>query len=206
MPPTNARVVDDHELLVMAVHRALPRIGGDVHARMASEAAQLGLDVAACRTEDRQGRPGPGEHADVDPLTELAQQLLERESRPFPFEPEVRREEPAGEQDALARLPHGSHHGRQRVGAVDEDLDLVPRLRSTPAVCPERWPDVEGALPADASQPPAVVRHHRVLEALADDAVQAIRKIAEVREGFHHASFPARGTFTRIGQPASVEP
>jgi hypothetical protein len=46
----------------------------------------------------------------------------------------------------------------------------------------------------------------RALETLADEAVHPIRELADAREGSHHESFPAHGTFTRIGEPASVGP
>ena len=187
-----SRVVDDHELLVMAVHRPFPTICGDVHPGDAREPIELRPDILPPRTEERQRRARPREHVHLDPRPELAQQVLERQLRVAPVEHESGREEPAGEQHPPASTPHLAHHRGQRVGAVHEDLDAVASCRGGR---PERWPGVERVLPADAAQAPAMVRADAALDPLADDAVDPVGR--EVLGESHPPSFPVAAPFTR---------
>ena len=191
-----AIVVDDDELLVMAVHRALASVRRDEDARVTCEARQLGMDVASARVEERERRTRPGEHVHLDPLAELAQQLVEREARWLALEREVGREEPAGEQDAPTCAPQLAHHGRERVGPIDEDLELVALPGGLGRLGPVGRADVERVLPADAAQATAVVRADRALELLADEAVDAIGHVGELRDGDHEPFFPGSALFT----------
>ncbi len=74
-------VVDDHELLVVAVHH--PPVGVELalDLRALARALALGLHEPAAGLEDRDGRARPDEHPDGDPLGGLGQQLPDRASR-----------------------------------------------------------------------------------------------------------------------------
>ena len=124
-----ALVVDDHELLVVAVHRPLAAVRSDPDSGVTPEPRQLGVDIAPAGPEERQGRPRPRQHVHLDALAELAQQVVEDHASVAPFERERRREEPSGEQHARARPAQLAHHRRQRIGTVHEHLDLVAVLR-----------------------------------------------------------------------------
>ena len=68
-------VVDDDELLVVAVHRPLVRVERHRDARAADELVAHPPHLAAVRVEERQRRTGPGEHAHVDALGRSRKQL-----------------------------------------------------------------------------------------------------------------------------------
>ena len=75
-------VVDDHDLLVVAVQR--PRAGLELGADpgAADELVALGPDDAAARREHRDRRARPGEHPHRDALGDLAEQLAHRGDGP----------------------------------------------------------------------------------------------------------------------------
>ena len=89
-------IVDDDELLVMAVHRPFLRVGGKPYSRAELERMPHAVDVLAVRMEEGQRRAGPDEHVDVDALGELCEQRLELRAV---GELEPRRQVPAGEMD-----------------------------------------------------------------------------------------------------------
>ena len=103
-------VVDDHELLVVAVHR--PLLGVELHldARAARQLVAHCTHLAAVRVEERQRRAGPGEHPDVAAFRRIREQLLQR--RPAVAHGKVRREEPA--RDVDVRLRTGDLFGHPR--------------------------------------------------------------------------------------------
>ncbi len=61
-------VVDDHELLVVAVERPLPRVERHRDPRASGELVACLTHLASVRVEHRQRRTRPGEHAHIDPL------------------------------------------------------------------------------------------------------------------------------------------
>jgi hypothetical protein len=68
-------VVDDDELLVVAVERALSRVERHRDARAAGELVTRLPHFAAIRMEQWQRRARPGEDAHVDSLRRLGEQL-----------------------------------------------------------------------------------------------------------------------------------
>ncbi len=74
-PDEGDLVIDDHELLVVAVHRTLV---GVERAAYRCAPGELGVDLTdggARGSEDRGGRARPEQHAYVDPLGELGEQV-----------------------------------------------------------------------------------------------------------------------------------
>ncbi len=67
--------VDDHELLVVAVHRALVRVELAAYAGSAEELLAHGADIGATWREGRKRRPSPQQHANLDSLGQLCQQV-----------------------------------------------------------------------------------------------------------------------------------
>ncbi len=71
-------VVDDHELLVVAVHRAAVRVELALDLRAAHQRVALRAHQPAARLEHRHRRAGPDQHAHRHALGGLAQQLAHR--------------------------------------------------------------------------------------------------------------------------------
>ena len=69
--------VDDHELLVMAVHRTLMRVELAAHARSSRDLVAHPPHGRAVGREQRQRRAAPQQHSDVDPLRQLTEQIAQ---------------------------------------------------------------------------------------------------------------------------------
>ena len=121
-------VVDDHELLVVAVHHAAVRVELALDLRALHERVALGLDEAAAGLEDRDGRTRPHEHPDGDPLGGVGQQVPDR-ARVARAGVEVGLEMPGADVDvALGGADRLGHRG-QGVLAVDQHLERVALAR-----------------------------------------------------------------------------
>ena len=116
-------VVDHDQLLVVAVHRPLPRVERHRDPRPADELVAHAAHLATVGMEERQRRTGPREHANVAPAGRVREQLAQR--RASPAHAEAGAEEPAREVDVRARARDLGGHARQRLGAVDEQLEPV---------------------------------------------------------------------------------
>ena len=77
-------VVDHDRLLVVAMERPLFRIELELDARVAGQLGSHLANVAARRAEERQRRAGPGQHADVDALRELGEQVAKHDGLAVP--------------------------------------------------------------------------------------------------------------------------
>jgi hypothetical protein len=92
-------VVNDNELLMVAVNRVLTAIQFTTNPVAASKLVPRNTDRLARRGEDRRRRSGPEQHADRDPLGHISQQIAQRVRLDPPLELEVRAGEPAGDVD-----------------------------------------------------------------------------------------------------------
>jgi hypothetical protein len=72
-------------------------------------------------------------------------------------ESEVRRQEPVGQMDVRARRPQLGCDQRERLGAVDQDVDRVSGSRRRLADGPGGSRSIKRLLPADPAQPAAVM-------------------------------------------------
>jgi hypothetical protein len=172
-------VVDDHELLVVAVHRALLRVQCAADPSSAQELGARGPDVAAVRLEDRDGRALPQQDAHVSSLRDAGEQVAQARGLLAAIQAEVRGDVPSGDVDMRPRGRDRRVHARQRRGAVDEHLDRAAGARLE--VAPRPQPPVVGwvdrrALP-DTPQPPRVVR---VLDALDDVTQPAVDRVQDL--------------------------
>jgi hypothetical protein len=166
-------VVDDDELLVMAVQRPLLRVGHDFDLRPEAERMPGAVDVAAVGVEKRQRRARPEEHAHGDPLRQLGEQRPELDAPGTPHEREVRCDVPAGEVDVRTGACELLREPRQRLRAVHEHLDGAPGAWRRVSGGPQpRIRRIERALPAKPAQPPGMVRAHEVLGGVAERLVQ----------------------------------
>ena len=72
-------VVDHDRLLVVAVQRPFFRVQPELDPGVARQLLLHGAHITARRAEERQRRSCPREHADVDPLSELGEQVAKDE-------------------------------------------------------------------------------------------------------------------------------
>ena len=156
----------------MAVERVLARVHLAADARAARERADGLLHLRARRVEGRHRRAGPHEHAHVDALGQLGQQLTDDDRRLAADDREVGREVPAGEVDEVARVLHRLGDRGQRLRAVDEDVERATLARRRIAGRPQAVVGrLERPLPPQAPQAPAVLERHRGLDRVADGGV-----------------------------------
>ena len=151
-------VVDHDRLLVVAMEWALVAVECDLHLRVAREAVPHERDVFPRGSEQWERRAGPGEHADVDALRELREEVAQDDVLSVPDERERGREVPAGKVDVRVGAEKFLGHRRQRFGAVDQDVDRIAgarrRIRLGPAARRRR----KRSLPPDPAEPSPVVR------------------------------------------------
>jgi hypothetical protein len=128
-------VVDDHELLVVAMHRAFLRVELHLDLRAPRQLLAHRAHFRAIRMEERQRRPRPREHAHGATRRGVGKEPAQR--RPVGAHPERRREEPAGDVDVRLRRCDVLDHPRQQLAAVDEELDPVAATgRERPSLGP----------------------------------------------------------------------
>jgi hypothetical protein len=167
-------VVDDDELLVMAVHRSFSRVELHLDPRALRELVAHRPHLATVGVEERQRGSGPGEHADVTAPGHVCEQVLQR--RPAVAHAEVGREEPPCNVDMRLRGRDGLDHPRQRLGSVDEELGPRARTRRERAAGrPATWTGVERVVTA-TREPPAMVRADGALDARAERRVKAFEE------------------------------
>src|SRR5689334_2184389 len=91
-------------------------------------------------------------------LGKLGEQVAKHNLLALPYECEVRREVPPAQMNMRTRLLKLSGDDRQRLAAVNEDLDLVAGPHWRVAGCPPAGRRIERMAPADPPQPPPVMR------------------------------------------------
>ena len=180
MPPTNAtRIVDDDRLLVMAVERSFVVVERAADPGAFRERPLHLPDVVPRRPEQRQRCACPGEHPDVGALGHLGQQVPEHDRRvALPLERESGGEEQAGEMDVGGRTANCVRHDRQRLGAVDQDVDRVPAARRRASACPGSRGRVERSLPAEALEPALVMATDLPRDRVAESGLEGHESIS----------------------------
>ena len=159
---------------MVAVKRMLARIALAPDPRPAGQRLDAFAHFLARGMEGRHRRARPDEHTDVDPLGRLGEELAEHARALSPDELEIRRDMPAGHVDVVAGARDRVCDQRERIGAVDEDLERAAVTRRGIAVCPEAVAGrLERATPAEAAQAPLMLGAHRRLDAVAHDRVGA---------------------------------
>ena len=120
-------IVDHDRLLVVAVQRSFVSSRGAhwIFVSRVSCVAHLPY-VAARRAKERQRRPRPGKHPDVEALCQLCKQVTKHERLSVPCQGEIRREVPARQVNVRA----GSLAAHQPLQATPARRRSVPRLRS----------------------------------------------------------------------------
>ncbi len=190
-------VVDDHELLVVAVGEALVTVEHALDPRPGAELLAALPDGRAGRLEHRDGRPGPDEDPDGHPFGQLAEEAPDRRSARPPPEPEVGLDVPAGDVDV--RTGGGDRRGdpREGVGAVDHHLEGVPRPRARVAGAPQPvGRRVEPGGRAEPAEPAPVVGARQSLDRVADSLVEALPPAGA------HAAIPPHHTRGPVRQAA----
>ena len=122
-------VVDHDQLLVVAVHRTLVRVQRRLDPRPAHELIAPRAHRGPARREHRHRSARPQQHANVDRLGRLAQQLAQQHRRLVTDEREPRRDAPPRDQHTTPRGTDRLLERREVRRAVDQHLDRVARPR-----------------------------------------------------------------------------
>ena len=167
-------VVDDHELLVMAVHRALAGVELAADPRPGDEVLARPPHFRPVWLEHRQWRARPDQHAHVGLLRHLGEQIAQARLAVAAHEREVGRDVPAGDMDVRARALDRLGDGGQRALTVDQHVELVAGARRRIALDPERRAGrrLEHVRVPEAVEPSPVVLPDRLLETVAHGAVK----------------------------------
>ncbi len=145
-------VVDHDRLLVVAVQRPFLRIERALDLRVRDQLVSHLSHVVPGGPEERQRRTGPRQHAYVDALRELCEQVPKDDELAVALEREVRREMPAGQMNVRACLAELLRDRGQRLGAVDQNLDGIPGPDRGITGRPAAARGLERARPADPPQ------------------------------------------------------
>ena len=172
-------VVDDDRLLVVAMHRPLLRVERALDLRLAHEAIAHLPHVLARGTEERQRCACPHQHANVDALRQLGEQVAEHDRLALPLEREVGREVPARQVDVRLRGAQRLRDRRQRLRAVDEDLDRVPGARRRAFIRPAtgRW--LQRLRPTDPREASPVMAADLLRDLFAEPALHGEERLAD---------------------------
>ena len=95
--------VDHDRLLVVAVREPRAAVGVSLDLRMAGEGIEHLANIFLRGLEDRERSPLPRQHAHVDPLGELGENVADDRRLVVPRHVQLRREEPASEIDVGLR-------------------------------------------------------------------------------------------------------
>jgi len=180
-------VVDDDELLVVAVERPLLGVERDADAD-AAEALRDSTNFRARGLEERQRRSRPEQHTHLDPPLKLREQVEQDATISIAHERELSRDVPACDVDVRLGARELICEPRQKARAVDQDLDVVAAARRRVAVGPEARRGLECSLPARPHGPAPVLRPHERFDPIADGRVGVREQIR-----IHATSLPNRG-------------
>jgi hypothetical protein len=157
--------IENHELLVVTVHRPFATIGRDMKARTVGEVGHHGFDLTPTGPEQRQWCPGPGQKTHLDTAVgRLPEKLREFLAIVPPRELELWAEEPPREFDGALGGPYRGGDARQRSGAIHQYLDPIALTRRERLRSDVRRGRIQGTLPADPPQATAMVPSHRSLD------------------------------------------
>ena len=172
-------VVDDDRLLVVAMHRPLLRVERALDLRVADEAIAHLPHVLARRAEERQGCARPHQHANVDALRQLTEQVAEHDWLALALERKVGREVPPGQVDVRLGGAQCLRDRRQCLRAVDEDLDRVPGTRRRALVRPSTGRRLQRLEPADPREASSVMAADLLRDLLAEPALHGEERLAD---------------------------
>ena len=168
-------VVDDHELLVVAMHRPLVGVERASDCCALDQPASGLTHLRAVRREHAHRRARPEQHSDLEPLGEIAEQITQPYRLRVAPQAEVRRDVPAGDVDLRARRFERLRDPCERLLAVDQQLHLAPlpgrRLAGRPQRAVIRGIELRAA--AQAGKPAAVMGANAGLDCASHPVIHA---------------------------------
>jgi hypothetical protein len=167
-------VVDDHDLLVVAVQGPLARVELAADRAALQERLLRGGGTFPRRLEERHGRAGPQQHAHRHPFRGGRQQLAQLGRARLPRQLEVGRRVPVRYVDVLLRALDRLRHDRERGGAVDQHLDVVAVLHRPARGEPPRAVAFQNLAPPQPPQSSRVVGAEQVLQSVAEACVENV--------------------------------
>ena len=202
-------VVDHDRLLVMAVHEADAGVELAVDPVSQVEPLDHLPHFSSRRTEDRDRSAAPDQHAHVDPVGELGEQVSHDRGIVATRELELRREEAAGEMDVRLRSRQLFGDHRQERGPVDENLHRVSRANGCRPASPAASLGCERVLPSDLAQAPGVMCSDGAIDRAAEGMARCVSDlVVGCCERLVPSSRAWAGTVTRLerrrAQPGSA--
>jgi hypothetical protein len=170
--------VDDDELLVVTMHRALVKIERALHACAAYELLAHAAHGRARWREDRQWRPSPQQHPYFDALGQLTKQIAQAGRSLFARQPEIGRDVPSGDMHMRASARERLGDARQRHPPVNQDVERTVCSRGRVASRPQSsvGRGIELIDPANAPKTAAMMGTDRGLDAFAHQAVHSLNQ------------------------------
>jgi hypothetical protein len=199
-PDERELAVDDHELLVMAVHWALVGVERALHPSATDQLLAYSANRRPCGREDGHWRAAPQQHPHLHALGQLAEQVAQPGRPLVARQAEIRGDVPARYVHVRARLPERLGYAGQRLGAVDQHLQRAALARRRSPGRPERsvGRGLELIEMSDAAQPAPVVRADRGLDPLTCPPIHALNQASHHPQSLPAARFTSTWATRRI--------
>ena len=177
-PDERDLAVDDHQLLVVAMHRPLVRIKRALHAGAAGQLLAHAPDRRTSRREGPHRRSCPQQHPNLDALGQIAEQIAQPSCPIVAGQTEIGRKVPPGDMHMRASAGQRLSDPWQRLPAVDQHLKRAPRPRRGIGGSPQRRVARRFQLidSANTLQPATMMPTDRDLDALARPSINALNQ------------------------------
>src|ERR1022692_4860533 len=170
--------IDNHQFLVMAMHRPLMGLKRAPHAGAADQLLAHSAHGRTSQREDRQRRSRPQQHPDLDALSQITEQIAQPTRLIVARQPEIRRDTPPGDMHMRASTAQRLGVAWKRLATVDQHLERAPRARRRIARCPQRLAARRLQLidPANTPQPATMTPADRDLDALTSPPINPLNQ------------------------------
>ena len=150
------------------------------HARAPNELCADPSHGSTIGREHRYRRPCPQQHPDLDPLSQIAEQITQTRRLVVAGQPETGRNMPTGNVHIRASARERLGDPRQRLPAVNQDIERASRTRWRIASSPQRRlvRRVKLIDPVNTPQTPAMMRPVRAIDTTADPPVETLDQAA----------------------------
>ena len=166
------RAVDDHELFVMAVHRAIVRVERSANPRPTRQSMHQLACLRARRLHDRRRRPRPDKDAHVNAIRRFREQIPHRDHCGMSLQGKPRVDRPTRDVHEGSGAAHRRRYRGQRRCPIHVHPQSVPVAHGR-----LRGPSIAGATqcaaPAGTRQTPEVMTRLRGLDDVPRSRVKA---------------------------------
>jgi hypothetical protein len=142
-------IIDDNRLFVMAVHRPFLRIQCALDLRRHTQLLPNPPHLASGGTEERKGSAGPDQHADIDALGQVRQEIPKDYLLAVALECEVGRKVPPRQMNVGARSSEFLRDRWKGLLTVDENVNRITSPHRRVTGSPTSHRGLKRALPSD---------------------------------------------------------